>query len=470
MMRRLTAHRLHQWAGLGAGLWLAVLGLTGFVLDHRDWVWLWQSGIPPAWVPERIVRKAEAGQVLFYRFLGGSRRITGGRSGLWWSEDAGRHWAPVRVSHGDRVPPVYQMLRHGGEWLLATADGLWALGDNGREAHRRQFSGYAVTALAPRDGGRLWVVVDRSELWSLSMESGQSEQMTLPAITIAELPPGVTLSRWVHDLHFGRGVFAAPWSLLWSDAAGLGMMILPLTGFLYWWLPRRFRGRRRAGQPASAVLQRHTIRWLYRLHGPLVGLLVVLPMSYLAVTGILLDHGAGLRSWMKSIQLPRAILPPVYELSGWQGEIRAVLGWPQAPDRVSLGTRLGLFILEDGRMRREALPDDRAVFIWMARQDAGIPALGGMGVHMPSDVVRDEQGRLLWMSRGSLFQRTGAGYEAVSAAMPELEFVPWHDLIEGLHTGLLLHPQWKWANDLFAMLALLLAVTGLWRWWRVKWL
>ena len=138
-------------------------------------------------------------------------------------------------------------------------------------------------------------------------------------------------------------------------------------------------------------------------------------------------------------------------------------------------------------MRREALPDDRAVFIWMARQDAGIPALGGMGgpnylrvegrwqaqppgVHMPSDVVRDEQGRLLWMSRGSLFQRTGAGYEAVSAAMPELEFVPWHDLIEGLHTGLLLHPQWKWANDLFAMLALLLAVTGLWRWWRVKWL
>ncbi len=486
MRHRLTAHRLHRWAGLGAGLWLAVLGLSGFVLDHHDWMCLWQSGVPAAWVPARIVHQAEARRVQFYRFVDGHRRLAGGRSGVWWSDDGGRHWEAIRGSRGRRLPPVYQVLHDGDAWLLATADGLWSLANHERVARPWRFSGRAVTALAPRDARRLWVVLERSELWSLAKLSGVAERVPLPEVPRAALPPGVDLSRLMHDLHFGRGLFRAPWSLLWSDAAGLGMVILPLSGFLYWWLPRRFRARRRAGQPVSSAWRRQSMRWLYRLHGPLAGLLVVVPLIYLALTGVLLDHAAGLRPWMKSVHLFRNVLPPVYTLTAWQGEIRAVLGWPQQPDRVSLGTRLGLFTLENGNVKREALANGRAVFVWMVRQDAGVPALGGMGgpnhlwidgrwqvqprgAHMPSDVTRDLHGRLLWMTREGLRYRTADGYRTETASLPPLEYVPWYAVIDGLHNGLLIHPQWKWMNDVFALLALLLAGTGLWRWWRVKW-
>jgi len=42
------------------------------------------------------------------------------------------------------------------------------------------------------------------------------------------------------------------------------------------------------------------MRWLYRLHAPTVGLLVLVPLLYLSVTGILLDHATALRPWMKA--------------------------------------------------------------------------------------------------------------------------------------------------------------------------
>ncbi len=48
--------------------------------------------------------------------------------------------------------------------------------------------------------------------------------------------------------------------------------------------------------------------------------------------------------------------------------------------------------------------------------------------------------------------------------------VPWYFVIEALHSGLLFHAQWKWLNDLFAILAIVLVLTGLVRWWRVKWI
>jgi len=485
--RHWTAHRLHRWSGLAAGVWLAVLGATGFVLDHRDWAWLWQSGVSPAWVPARIADRAALGHVRLYRILDAKRRLAGGPAGLWRSEDAGDHWQRVRAPRGERLPPVYQLLRTADGWLLATADGIWKLPAGVNEARPWALKGQAVTAIAPRDAQRLWAVVGRSAVVSVDRRTAAPRSVNLPAVPAATLPPTVDLSRWVHDLHFGRGLFVAPWSLLWSDATAIGWVVLPLGGFLYWWLPRRFRARRRAGQPVSGTRRRRWMRWLYRLHAPTVGLLVLVPLLYLSVTGILLDHATALRPWMKATALSRAALPPVYNLSSWQGEIRAIVGWPDHPDRLSLGTRLGLFTVEDGDIRREPLAGGQAVFVWMARQDEGVLALGGMGgpnhvwadgrwrpqpsgAHMPSDMTRDEQGRLLWKTRSGLRLRTPTGYRTLATPVPELGYVPWYHVLDGLHSGMLIHPQWKWINDLVALLAVLLAATGVWRWWRVKWL
>ena len=34
---------IHKWAGLVGAAWLAVLGLTGFLLDHDSWRWIQQE-------------------------------------------------------------------------------------------------------------------------------------------------------------------------------------------------------------------------------------------------------------------------------------------------------------------------------------------------------------------------------------------------------------------------------------------
>ncbi|MBI4828715.1 MAG: hypothetical protein HY804_07875, partial [Nitrospinae bacterium] len=55
--KRLTPRRAHKWAGIVAALWLAILGFTGFLLDHRDWRWMWSVSVPDALFTAEAVGK-----------------------------------------------------------------------------------------------------------------------------------------------------------------------------------------------------------------------------------------------------------------------------------------------------------------------------------------------------------------------------------------------------------------------------
>jgi hypothetical protein len=492
-----TAHRLHRWAGLGAGLWLAVLGATGLVLDHRDWRWLWQAGVPEALVPERIIAKRDAGAMRLYQVVDAEQRLAGGPAGLWWSNDRGRHWQPTDFGQPG-VPYVHQLLRLEGRWVLATNDGLWLTRDKGRSAEPWLLAGHPITALAPRDRHSLFAVEDRSRMLVADLQTRQMQWLTLGTIPAVELPDRIDLSRLVHDLHFGRGLSRAPWSLWWSDITAVGLCLLPLSGFLYWWLPRYWRRRRRRGRLVSKPTRQRLARWLYRAHAPVIGLAIVVPLLYLSVTGILLDHMPELRGWMKQTRLGQPVLPPVYRLPAWQNEIYAIVSRPGVPAQFSVGTRLGLFATRDGgrHFRRVHLAGEQARFVWTARQDDGLIVLGGMGgpnylgsspearrpdqavswrplpqgAPMPTDITRDADGLTLWKTPRGLKAWDGHTFQDYPAALPQLEYVPWFYVMDGLHSGLLIHPQWKWINDAVALLAVVLVVTGLWRWWRVKWL
>src|SRR5690606_32436009 len=87
-------HALHKWIGLFAALWLAVLGLTGFILDHRDWTWVWQTSVHSDWLPASLVEKSQTSQYRIFQVNPSDNRrlITGGATGLWWSADGGGHW------------------------------------------------------------------------------------------------------------------------------------------------------------------------------------------------------------------------------------------------------------------------------------------------------------------------------------------------------------------------------------------
>jgi len=492
-IRRWTAHRLHRWAGLAAGLWLAVLGATGFILDHRDWRWLWQAGVPESLVPERIVAKRDTGAMRLYQIIDTEQRLAGGPAGLWWSEDRGRHWQPTDFGHRG-VPHVHQLLRLADYWVLATDDGLWLTDDNGRSAAPWLLAGHNITALAPRDRDSLFGVEDRSRIFVARLGSSEPVWLTLGSIRAEALPKRIDLSRLVHDLHFGRGLFRLPWSLWWSDVTAIGFCLMPLGGFLYWWLPRYWRRRRQGGRPVRKSTKQRLVRWLYRAHAPVLGLLIVIPLLYMSLTGILLDHMPELRGWMKRTHLGQPALPPVYRLPIWRNEIYSLVSQPGNPKRFSVETRLGLFAtIDGGRHFQRVLPAGKqARFIWSARQDQGLIMLGGMGgpnylgrlrpdqviswrplppgAPMPTDVTRDADGHTVWKTPRGLKFWDGEAFRDSPDNLPRLGHVPWFHVVDGLHSGLLFHPQWKWVNDAVALLAVLLVITGLWRWWKVQWL
>jgi hypothetical protein len=52
----------------------------------------------------------------------------------------------------------------------------------------------------------------------------------------------------------------------------------------------------------------------------------------------------------------------------------------------------------------------------------------------------------------------------------KIESINWFDLIDGLHTGEIIASWWKWNNDIISIMAIIVVVTGLMRWWKRKWL
>ncbi len=493
-----AARRLHTWAGLGAALWLAVLGITGFVLDHRDWPWMWQSTVPGSLLPAQVVDKARNGTVKLYQINPErpAQRVAGGPQGLWISDDSGQHWRGVVFTASPVTPGVNVILgdpETGWPSLwLGTRNGVWQLDPETGDARRIALEGENVTALsAGASSTELLGVVDRSRVFRLDPAAPAQPawiDMTSPAAT--QLPTRIDLSRLVHDLHFGRGLVTAPVSLLINDMGAWAMVLLPVGGFLFWWLPRRWRSVPKTDKPQASTRKR-IMQWIYRLHGPTLGVLAIIPFLYLTITGIVLDHAPELRPWMKTVHISRVLQPPVYSLRSWENEIYAIAGYPGEVRRFSLGTRLGLFTTYDaGRswVRETGRPVDPG-FVWTLRrhgEDLLIGSMGGPNLrrsaenlwrpvkgtgHMPTDITRDGNGGYLWLNREGLHSGIPEAPKLPAAhSFPHLEGVPWYFVIDSLHSGMLIHAQWKWINDLVALACLLLTVTGLMRWWRQRWI
>jgi len=507
MSRRWTVHRLHQWMGLTAGLWLLVLGVTGFFLDHRDWRWLWQAGIDESWMPEAVVEKSRRGIFRLYHIDSSKPdlHIVAGSTGMWWRTNSADNWHETQfgANGAPQIKAIVDDVLSAGKikWL-ATDDGIWKLSDNAAQAYRWKMQSHFVNSLTQGSKAtELLGVVDRSRVFRINTQTGKLAWLNLqPLNTPQLLPEKIDLNRFVRDLHFGRGVFLAPWSMLWSDASAIALAVLPVTGLLYWWLPRLWKHKRLQGKPLARQHKQSRIRLLYRMHAPVLGVLTLVPILYLSVTGIFLDHAEGLRDFMRSISVTRAWQPPVYNYASWEGEIYNVLAYPRQPEKISIGTRLGLFTSENSGLswqREHLMPTEKAnkksAFIWMMKRVGDDVFIGGMGApnfikrgnggwrivkgagHMPSDVTFDEKGNRWWMTRhGIKIERTNADVLRQAISLPEqkkaTQRVPWYFVFDGLHSGVLIHQQWKWVNDIVSVLAVFLVVTGLIRWWRVKWL
>ena len=107
----------------------------------------------------------------------------------------------------------------------------------------------------------------------------------------------------------------------------------------------------------------------------------------------------------------------------------------------------------------------------MARR-AETAGMGGMeGMFMPSDVTRLGD-NFVWKSSSKNYvtDADGKEIETFEGKQPSDPGTPWFSWLLRVHMGTIFWSEWRWVNDVFAVLAVFLSVTGLIRWWRQKWM
>lgn len=484
--------KIHKWAGLSAGVWLLVLGVTGIVLDHDEWRWARQITVPESWVSPNVARLLPATRMRYVamdpndtqRWIGGSER------GFWWTKDAGVAWSPIEFIGLDGAVPQVTSLVNLGDSLdgvfVATDDGIWVTTAGGRRATRAFLDGISVNQMTVgSQPDELVGIVGHDRVFRLPV--GDSERVSyrdFHTVQVTGLPDHVSLYRFAFDLHFGYGIGNRTVSTLLNDYAGFALIVLAVSGFLFWWFPRSWR---RATHAIDADYKKGVFNWLYRSHAPIVGLLALLPVGYLALTAIPMSHTGGFGAWANDVMLPRQALTPVYQYRSLRGELEHVVAYPRDTDRLSVGTRFGvLHTFDNGAtwQTEPAVPNARGNLFRVGEatffsdigshfvrptDDASWRPLSGLLTGVTHGVQHGEEW-VLKNSRGFQLGKFEDGFEASNiAVMPELPGSTLYLFLIEIHVGLIFHRQFKWVNDLVSVLALLLVLTGPVLWWRTKW-
>ena len=546
---------IHKWAGLIGAAWLAVLGLTGFFLDHNSWRWLMQNKSPAFLTPASLEANSARGVARYLQIDPSDRsiQVAGGPRGLWLSRDGGTTWTATRFLDGDHPQILAIEPDPAVGWSLlwfASDNGVYVSNDQGATARQTALKGEYVTSLAAGSApDELLAVIDKSKIVRFKTE----EPAKVDAIELGPLGPlsrvtDVQLNRFVRELHFGKGLVGSATSSVMNDIGGLGMFILSLTGLLYWGLPKWWKHRAKSvggATRATKAARRSAIVWLFRAHSATLGVASALMLIYLAVTGIFIGHGRELGDWMRATRIPQAYLTPAFDGSSWAGWIDAIVAYPAMPGAFTIGNRVGMFTTVDNgrswareedatgkpvgaatRLRR--IGDKVLISGGMAgpslirgadqvdhevvvggrggNREAGAERMGGMdhsgmdhahhGVNggagmsagmarraetagmggmeamfMPSDVTRLGD-NFVWKNSSKIYvtDADGKEIETFEARQPSDPGTPWFSWLLRVHMGTIFWSEWRWVNDVFAVLAVFLSVTGLIRWWRQKWM
>ncbi|WP_201353456.1 PepSY-associated TM helix domain-containing protein [Hydrogenimonas urashimensis] len=436
-------HRWHRRLGLSAGAVLFLLGLTGFFLDHDQWRFLYTLRLP---FSNHALEHAENRLFESYHIYKGNgpETVVCGKRGIFARRDGSSSYSLVL----DRT--CNALAQQNGTLYAATDDGIYT---------KNAKSGWKRLALAEKwvnamalHGDRLFAAVDKSGLYLLDAKSGAILEKGSVHLNPDELGFPIKLSRFVRDLHYGRGLFEAPWSLWINDYGAWILLWLTIGGLVIWW-----RIKHKSGGKST----RRWIRW----HANLWSVAAIVPLSILAITGLFLDHAGTLSGFMRSVTIPSVLLPPVYR--SLQHDIWSV-DYDGATYRI--GNRYGIYISSD--MRKWRL--ENRGFAYRLVRHHGTLYVSGMGA--PNRIL-ESQGYRPLPHTPHMFKsivETTEGYPLFfsphnpGVALPHFNDATLYSLLLTIHDGTFFAEWWKWVDDYAAVALLLLLATGVIRWWRKR--
>ena len=436
--------KLHKYAGIFSGIVLLFLAVTGFFLNHDNWKFLYTTTIPNTYLPKSTTTLDKR---LFTSYLVNAkadRKIAAGFRGIFVSVDAHPYQKVLNI-------PVHQLIKEGDVYYAATTEGIWRSEDAGMHWHIWALPHTVVTSLSA-DDGKLLAAIDKKQLFLLDGK-GRIIQKRQVLIEKEALEHDITLSRFVRDVHYGRGLFDDGLSLLLNDFAAIWLSMLAVTGYLLWYYIGRIRRKKE---------YKHTIRMLLKFHNSSWVLVAVIPLVLLALTGILLDHVNYFSSFMKRTVVPSHYLPPVYHTL--KEDIWSV-DYQNGVYRI--GNRYGVYRSTD--MRHWKMENKGFAYKMMHQQ--GKLYVSGMGA--PNRIYNNGHWRRLEHTP-HMFKSINVNSNKVSyfssatdsSLLPIFQTTTLYTLLYSIHDGSFFASWWVYVNDIASILLLLLLFTGLQLWYK----
>ncbi len=417
-----------------AGGVLLLLAISGFFLDHDRWSFLYT--IEFSNYPKSL--KHYDNRLVNRYIIHDNTTYVAGMKGVYEKKENQAFIKRFSL-------PVYDAKIYNKRLYLATTDGIY------KNYQPYLLPGKNITALSIANN-TLVAVIDKRELFVYDLEQNSKIGTYNIFIDPKELGFDITLSRFVRDLHYGRGIFDGDLSLYLNDYGALVLAFLALSGYFIWFLIQKRKTK--------------TAKRVIRLHANIVVIVATFSMIILAVTGIFLDHAKALQHFMKSITIPSAILPPVY--SSLQSDIWSV---DYDGKRVRIGNRYGVYGSDDFK---EFHLENRGFAYKMDRVNT-ILYISGMGA--PNRVFQHNRYKILPNTPHmfkSVVEKDGKLYffsshkQSQALPLPQTHTITLYSIILALHSGEFFASWWVWINDIASFLLFLLIFTGILRYMKKK--
>jgi len=400
-------YKLHKLAGISAGIILLILSVSGFFLNHDKWSFLYTTTFTS--VPSHILNTDKRLYNAYHIDEKNPQHIiVGSYRGLYESFDGGEIFSHVSALQILAIVADEQILYCG------TSDGIYTYTDKLEEL---ALQGEYITSLSIAKKN-IVAVIDKEFIVTLNRDSLKILHKTEVKIKKSELQEDIKLSRFVRDLHYGRGLFDGDISLLINDYGAIVLTFLALSGYTVWILIQRKKYVK-------------FTRSLIKTHANILSILAIFPLIIIAITGVFLDHSFALKKFMSGVNIPHSVLPPIYD--SLQSDIFSI-DYDGKVYRV--GNRYGIYKSED---LKDWNLENRGLAYKMIRKGETL-YISGMGA--PNRVLKDERYKLLshtpHMFRDvSVVEKKVEYFSTMrnTQALPKLHDITLYSLLLALHDG-----------------------------------
>ncbi|MFN8209952.1 MAG: PepSY-associated TM helix domain-containing protein [Bacteroidales bacterium] len=259
-----TYKKLHKWPGLVISFVLLYYGVTGIIMNHRDWfggIDFNRKIMPGNYAYNKWNNAAIKGSAI----AGKDSLLIYGNVGIWLTDSTYSHFTGFSKGFpkGSDRNKIFDILADSkGNLYAAALSGLYGYDKEKGSWIKFQIADKEERFTALECTGDTIYALNRSHLFAGSSHGSKTifRQLSLPA------PPGydnkITLFQTIWQIHSGE-IFGIP-GKVYVDLLGLITIFLSVTGIIWFFFPGWIKRRMQKGKDPSRLVK--TGKWSLKWH------------------------------------------------------------------------------------------------------------------------------------------------------------------------------------------------------------